>query len=596
MLIDNEKFIGLLVENSGLAKDKVEKYLKELIDDIKTAFDEGEGYEVDGFGIFSKLGSNILFIPSEELETEINYKYVGMEPIELPGGEVEESPNSEEELEENPIQGILDGNKPEEESDEYEDPFAELFNEAEEHESRSQEEELEDEDIEAVVEEEIENEDQEEDIFSEIVEDLEEKTETPSLVEEEIEETSVKGEQEEISETSEELDAEKEEEKAGPDQWGIDAHKEDDQEDAFSGLFGEDATEGSELVDEEDIFASEDEMEDLQNEENHIDETESESEEEIDFSALEESADDAKTNDFDDPFAELENEEEEDFVPVVTNVSSGNVPKSKEKDNESDEADEDEAASDTKKEKRLKTPKDRKQNSPVFLYMILALVILGGTGYILAYFGIIDIDGVTPPKYKTQMAQTTPPVNQPNSTPPQINQPQEEQPPVKTLPEVTEEKAASESGDENLSTANEERASNENSEQESGQQQETNPRENDLAPLVADEKAPGNAGIITPVNDQTDEEPYGLKGTVTGTGNNGYTIVLYTLSRKAGADAQFKKLTEDGYRTIIKERPSEQYGTLYRISIGQFKSLTDAAIAAEQVDSSLLGNYIITKI
>ena len=151
------------------------------------------------------------------------------------------------------------------------------------------------------------------------------------------------------------------------------------------------------------------------------------------------------------------------------------------------------------------------------------------------------------------------------------DRPQEEQPPVKTLPEVTEEKAASESGDENLSTANEERASNENSEQESGQQQETNPRENDLAPLVADEKAPGNAGIITPVNDQTDEEPYGLKGTVTGTGNNGYTIVLYTLSRKAGADAQFKKLTEDGYRTIIKERPSEQYGTLYRISIGQFK-------------------------
>ncbi|HAW78255.1 MAG TPA: hypothetical protein DCX27_00070, partial [Balneola sp.] len=82
MLIDNEKFIALLSDNSGIEKEKVEKYLEELISEMKTSFDEGEGYEVEGFGIFSKLGSNILFIPSEELETEINYKYVGMEPIE----------------------------------------------------------------------------------------------------------------------------------------------------------------------------------------------------------------------------------------------------------------------------------------------------------------------------------------------------------------------------------------------------------------------------------------------------------------------------------------------------------------------------------
>ena len=85
MLIDNEKLVGLLMENSGLEQEKVEKQLAELVSDIKKALEENEAYEVEGFGIFSKLGNNIHFIPSEDLETEINYKYVGMEPIELPG-------------------------------------------------------------------------------------------------------------------------------------------------------------------------------------------------------------------------------------------------------------------------------------------------------------------------------------------------------------------------------------------------------------------------------------------------------------------------------------------------------------------------------
>ena len=124
----------------------------------------------------------------------------------------------------------------------------------------------------------------------------------------------------------------------------------------------------------------------------------------------------------------------------------------------------------------------------------------------------------------------------------------------------------------------------------------TEERERDLAPIVADEKAPGNGGIITPVNTESNSEPYGLRGSVSEAGNNGYTIVLYTLSKKAGADTQFEKLTQDGYRVIIKENPSDTYGVLYRVSIGQFESLSKAAIAAEKIDPDILGNYIITKI
>jgi mannose-6-phosphate isomerase-like protein (cupin superfamily) len=44
MRLDNDKFITLLAENSGIEKEKVELYLNELNEEIKTAFDEDEAY------------------------------------------------------------------------------------------------------------------------------------------------------------------------------------------------------------------------------------------------------------------------------------------------------------------------------------------------------------------------------------------------------------------------------------------------------------------------------------------------------------------------------------------------------------------------
>lgn len=584
MLIDNEKFIALLADNSGIEKEKVEKYLEELISEMKSSFDEGEGYEVEGFGIFSKLGSNILFIPSDELETEINYKYVGMEPIELPGGAQQQEPEEPEEEDENPIQGILDGGKTEE-TEEYEDPFAELFNEAEEHEKAEKEQaekgDLSEEEIEAVVEEEIESED-----IEEIITEEPEKEDEP---EEALEDTlkDIFGSDE--TETEEEEPEPEEESAPGPENWGIDAHKEEEQEGAFSGLLG-DAEEEPELIDEDDIFASEEEItseedvfeteEELQQEENVPEE---ETEEEIDFSAL---GDDDSDQDFDDPFNELiEEDDDEDFVPVVTNVSSGKA--SKKEAGEEENEDEDEKTE--KKSRTPKSPRDRKQSSPVFLYMILALILLGGTGYLLAYFGVVNIEGITPSSASTQVAQSNPPATQPESTPSQTADTEEEQP-VKEVQEVeTSSKSAANETEENNGSSSD--PESEITEEETPQNQE-----NDIAPLVADEKAPGDGGIISPVNIQAETEVYGLNGTATEAGNNGYTIVLYTLSRKSGADTQFEKLSKEGFRVIIKEKPSQEFGRLYRVSIGQFESLADAAIAAEKVDSEILGNYIITKI
>lgn len=545
MLIDNEKFVGLLVENSGIEKEKVEKYLEELINDIKSSFDEGEGYELEGFGIFSKLGANVLFIPSEELETEINYKYVGMEPIELPSGTSEDvKDENEEEQEVNPIQGILDG-EAEVEPEDDDDPFAGLIGD----------DDPDDEDIETAVEEEIESEEKE-DADEELESEPEPEGEGTEALETSLD--NIFGTNDE--ELSEE-EKEEEKEAPGPDKWGIDAHKEDDQEDAFSGLMGDSASQDEELIDEDDIFTSDETSEDASDEK-----------EEIDFSALE---NDSSDEDFDDPFEDLEDKdepEEEDFIPVVTNVASEKTSKDEEKKDKTLE----------KEEKKIKpkSSRDRNQRTPVFLYLVLALIILGGSGYLLAYFGVVNIQGITP-KSNTQVAQVKPPSNS------------EEVTPESTVPGQTEQDVVLPPNEENLPDIEDGNAKPADSEIKTEEPEE---RSGDLAPLIADEKSPDNNGIITPVDIQGGAEAYGLLGTATEAGNNGYTIVLYTLSKRSGADAQFEKLSKDGYRVIIKERPSDTYGVLYRVSIGQFKSLADAAVAAEKVDQGILGNYIITKI
>lgn len=565
MTIDNEKFVALLVENSGIEKEKIELYLKELIDEIKNAFDEDEAYEIDDFGIFSKLGSNILFIPSESLETEINYKYVGMEPLVLPSGTTETENLPDETV--NQIEGILDDEiddevlkSPDTEPKEYADPFAELFDD------------LDDEyDIEAAVEEEIENETVE-DIFNAITEEEEESNNDFEIEEEQLIEPSAEEQIEEstldespfeddlddIFEKDEFIDEEDEVSEAaneeednkipGPETWGIDAHKEDNQEYAFSGLLG-DEPEEIEMDSDSDIFGDEENEDD------------SSLSDDVDFSALDDSDED------DDLFLEEEQETESDFVPIVTNVSSGKAKKN------APDADKKEASEgkNTEKAAKLRKPYDRQKSSPVALYIILAVLLLGGVGYLLAYFGVINIQGITPQKSKPQVAQTTPP--------PVVTPPQQEN--VESTIEPTQEVNQSVSSQNN----------------EAANTTPENDRREGLAPLTADEKAPGGEERMQNTQNMAASGPaYGLTGSVNEAGNNGYTIVLYTLSRKASVDEQNKKLTEQGYRVLIKEKPSNTYGMLYRVSIGQFQTLTDAAIAAEGVDKKILGNYIITKI
>src|SRR5690554_579109 len=119
MHLDHKKLTELLAEATGLAESTIEKNLQELVEEIKQAISDGDGYELEGFGIFSGIGGNIIFIPSDELSTEINYKYVGMEPIEMESPAAEHESELDEEVE-----------RETETEETFEDPFAGLLDDA----------------------------------------------------------------------------------------------------------------------------------------------------------------------------------------------------------------------------------------------------------------------------------------------------------------------------------------------------------------------------------------------------------------------------------------------------------------------------------
>lgn len=574
MHLDHPKFVDLLVENSGQDREKVEKQLVELISDIKSALTEDEAYEIEGFGIFSKLGNNVMFIPSEGLETEINYKYVGMEPIEVPGGG-EDKAEEPQVTEDNPIAGIMDaaGNE------DYEDPFAELLSLDEEEENQ---EEIEEE-AEEAVEEVIESEDEEsedpfefeteqeeaggnepleeeslesdiaaaleselkddddalEDDLSSLFEDDEVETESfasdDDLLGDEVfggDEESIEeelgSEIEEAEEKADEIEELASEEKEladtpGPEDWGIEAHKEEGQENAFDSLLGD--------------------IDDTEVDQGTIDSEAHSEDEEIDFSALEDSEGE-EDEDFDDPFAQLEDDEpdatiNDDFVPIVTNVSKD---KTREKEEEKPQEED-------KKPKKEKKVKKKKEGSPALLYVLLFVVIIAGGGYLAAYFGVVNVDGITPPKYtlQPQVVQNTPPVQQ--------SVPQVQAPPAENLQSETE-----------TTTPN------------TAQPEEVVPDQNPVSPA------------------EDNPQIYGLTGNLSQAGNSGYTIVLYSLSRKAGADEQLARLRNEGFRAMVAEVPSSQYGVLYRVSVGQFESLASAAATVEENKDFFKDGYFIKKI
>jgi len=84
MKIDKQKLIDLLAEKTAMDPKEIETQLNQLVARIQDAADKGKALDIKGFGMFYLSESGDLkFDPSEELQTEVNYKYTGMEPVEI---------------------------------------------------------------------------------------------------------------------------------------------------------------------------------------------------------------------------------------------------------------------------------------------------------------------------------------------------------------------------------------------------------------------------------------------------------------------------------------------------------------------------------
>lgn len=622
MHIDHQKLIELLIDASGIEAEKVEQQIGELIEEIQQALADGEAYEIESFGIFSGLGNRVLFIPSKELETEINFKYVGMEPIELEEGQVQE----EKEEESDPFEGLQG-----EASEKKRDPFVGLVEDFDEEKPEDQEEKKEDPIIFGVEAEKSLGEEAEEEEHQPGPDEwgIEAHKEDnkganrllSSLIgeeykEEPAEETEKAEESEELSEVEDsvsfddifgetgESDSETnpKDEQAEEPVTGLDAElaslmgddsevKSEDElaagmfeDDDFSDIFGESEEEQEEteeeVIDPEELEAAEEDeaidelVEELAGlEEEAEEETEPETEEEhIDSEEIEEpqheeeisqpeeapeeqpvAAQESEFDDFDDPFLDLEADEddepssteEENIIPVITNISSDlelvkkEEPKNKEK---------------PKKEPKPKKPREPKQ-TPVFLWIILAMLIIVGATIGLGYFSIINIPGITPQVATNTIPAATPPPPVQQQTPEPVQQEQ----PAAEVPNQDETPA----------------------QQSAPQEQEAQPE----VPVLANN---------TEVPD--DQNKYGMMGVASNEGNDGYTIVLYSLSVESNAFAKQGELSNDGFRALVTPIASAQYGTLWRVSIGQFATLTDAAIAAEDMPAEFKQSYFIKQI
>jgi len=84
MKIDKDKLVDLLVEKTSMEKKEVEDQLEQLTDRIIDAAYRGKALEIKEFGVFYfDENGDLKFDPSNELSTEISFKYAGMTPVEL---------------------------------------------------------------------------------------------------------------------------------------------------------------------------------------------------------------------------------------------------------------------------------------------------------------------------------------------------------------------------------------------------------------------------------------------------------------------------------------------------------------------------------
>ena len=458
MQLEHNQFLNLIAEAGDMDIEKAEKYLFELVGEIKQSLNDGEDYEIEGFGIFSSLSNRLIFIPSNELETEINYKYVGMEPIEL------------------------EKSKPS-----FEEPLDDLENRS--------------------------NSKSDDDRFTDLI--------TGDITES-------------LLAPSENTDSE---------MWEFQADKVDESADSFfASLMGEDST--PPLVDTGGIDTSETKIEnDLSDifadsfEETYVEQETSDTEDS--------SPDTDAVLNFDENNFQLEDVDETEIVPVVNNINTEELQPQPKSIKTSKKLKKEKEKKEKRKYPKKDTTKIKKQQVSAWQWILFILLLCGGLATGLGYFNIIEIPFITP-----------------DTTYPKVSTTNQNQKP-------TTEDGNKDSNDTINGNLN-------------GSEQVTEP-------VVEQNVSVDN-------NSSTATSQYGLTGQTVPAGNNGYTIVLFSLRNQNNAVIEAQKLIDAGYRGFLTPVKNDRFGMLYRVSLGQFISLADATIAADEVENLLPENYIIKKI
>lgn len=124
MKIDKQQLIELLVEKTEMETAEVEEQLQQLIKRIIDAAERGKALEIKEFGLFyfDEDGS-LRFDPSRELSTEINFKYAGMEPVQLKPPRESDNGSATTEPDQPDAEAKEETPQPEEKDDGFDDIF-----------------------------------------------------------------------------------------------------------------------------------------------------------------------------------------------------------------------------------------------------------------------------------------------------------------------------------------------------------------------------------------------------------------------------------------------------------------------------------------
>ncbi len=596
MTIDTKKFIELLSEATGQDIDKIEKQLADLLTEINEALEQGDAYEVEGFGIFTRFGQNITFLPSTELETEINYKYAGMQPIELDeeidsqesGEEGDVQDEAAESMESsNPFAGLID-DEDLEELDRQESESFQGFQESEDDELDLElSEQLEDvfeatDEATASDEEsqEIEDYQDTEDAEDEIIagddgDDIDDLIgATDDLMESVSAEPEPGSEESELStsldEDLDESDADTEEkpdapkQQPGPDKWGIDTYKDSD-ENAFAALLGDKKDEeraqniGAGAQDDDDD--DETSLNDLLNAEMDDDGD--------GLDPFEEAGADSgkKTSDA--------GKDDEDIIPVIRDVGSGVTTPEEDLASLDDIVEEEQP--------KVKPEKNKEKASPILLLLII-IISFGGIGYVAVTYGFIDLDRLLGREKEPQVVMLPPPP--PNN--------QLQQPPQNDLVDNSDNTSPNQIG-QTQEAVNNEGAQSPTEVGNTAQEQQ--PDQNMAAVQdVTEQTEDVMVQVSDGPSDPVDESDLGMYGRASTNMSGVYTVVVYSLTNEQAARNKVAELEEAGLKVRLTQMSSQRFGTLWRISLGHFRELRDAAIAMDELGAPYTDDYFIIEI